>query len=146
MRIAFVLLIALIVALPLVTAPPVVAAEPAIIVIVNPENPATSLDRKFVTAVFLKKRTRWGNDATIKPVDLGSGSTVRRQFSEGILGRSVSAVRRYWSQLVFSGRGVPPPELARETDVVAYVLSHAGAIGYVSEHADLKGAKVVQLR
>jgi ABC-type phosphate transport system substrate-binding protein len=112
-------------------------------VIVHPKNPASKLDRRFVSDVFLKKRTRWRDDSMITPVDLGPKSSVRGAFSEDVLDRSVAAVRRYWTQLVFSGRGVPPPELATDADVVKYVSAHAGAIGYVSGSAEVTGTKVI---
>lgn len=122
------------------------SSPPQFVVIVHPQNPVTALDRKFVADAFLKKRTRWGNDRVIKPVDLDPHSHIRARFSEAVLHRSVSAVKSYWQQLVFSGRGIPPPELDDEEDVVHYVLHHRGAIGYVSGTADLDGARVVQVR
>ncbi|MDB4962981.1 MAG: hypothetical protein JWP01_2980 [Myxococcales bacterium] len=114
-------------------------------VIVHPKNPRTKLDRRFISDVFLKKRTRWGDDSLVTPVDLGPKSSVRAAFSSDVLDRSVAAVRRYWTQLVFSGRGVPPAELATDADVVKYVSSHVGAIGYVSTSTDVTGTKVIVL-
>lgn len=118
----------------------------ALRVITHPKTPASKVDRKFVTDAFLKKRTRWNDDLVIRPVDLGASSSVRRRFSEEILGRTIEAVRRYWSQQVFSGRGVPPPQLESEAAVVEYVLTHPGAIGYVTEATDVRGAKVILVR
>jgi ABC-type phosphate transport system substrate-binding protein len=116
---------------------------PAYQVIVNPNNPSTSADREFVADAFLKKTTSWPNGETIRPVDLGAGSSVRRQFSDEILRRSVAEVKGYWQQRIFSGRDVPPPELDSDDDVVRYVLKYDGAIGYVSGGANLNGAKVL---
>jgi len=114
--------------------------------IVNPKNPASQASREFVTDVFLKKKTRWKDDETIKPVDLRADSSVRRKFSEGVLKRSVAAVRSYWAQRIFSGRGVPPPELDSDEAVVAYVLKHRGAVGYVSANAKLGEAKQIPVK
>jgi hypothetical protein len=125
---------------------PAAQGAPAFLVIVNPDNRVSRLDRKFVEDVFLKKRTRWDGDRTIKPVDLGPDSRVRAGFSRQILHRSVEAVKSYWQQLVFSGRGVPPPELDDDDAVVHYVLEHRGTIGYVAGDADLAGARVVEVR
>src|SRR5687768_9629853 len=122
------------------------AAPPAFRVIVHPSNPAQSLERKFLENAFLKKITRWGNEQVIRPVDADTGSQVRNRFSEDVLRRSVAAVKSYWQQVVFSGRGVPPPELDTDEEIVAYVLKHPGAIGYISEGTALGGAKVVSVR
>jgi ABC-type phosphate transport system substrate-binding protein len=113
--------------------------------IVNPANPMARLDRRFVAEAFLKKRTRWDDDSAIQPVDLGQRTGARGAFSRDILGRDVASVRRYWAQLVFSGRGVPPPELATDGDVVKFVATHAGAIGYVAAGAALAGVKMVEV-
>jgi len=121
----------------------------AFFVVVHRKNKATALDKKTLAQVFLKKRTQWSDDAVILPVDQTKSSAVRRHFSEEVLGRSVAAVRAYWNQLVFSGRGVPPPELGSDEAVLRYVGQHAGAIGYVSAAADIDAAtdvEIVQVR
>lgn len=119
---------------------------PAIRIIVHPEVEEKSLERDFVASSFLKKVTRWENGKRIQPVDLQSRSKVRADFSEQVLNRSVAAVRNYWQQRIFSGHDVPPPEVESENAVVKYVASHPGAIGYVSDTADLGGVRVVGLR
>jgi ABC-type phosphate transport system substrate-binding protein len=121
----------------------------AFFVVVHRKNKTTALDKKALTQVFLKKRTQWSDDSVILPVDQSKSSAVREQFSEEVLGRSVAAVRAYWNQLVFSGRGVPPPELGSDEEVLRYVGQHAGAIGYVSAASDVDAAtnvKIVQVR
>ncbi|MEK7358198.1 MAG: phosphate ABC transporter substrate-binding protein, partial [Bdellovibrionota bacterium] len=63
-----------------------------------------------------------------------------------ILDRSVPAMRNYWQQLIFSGRGVPPPELESDRAVVDYVSRHADAIGYVSPQANVRQNKIVTIK
>jgi ABC-type phosphate transport system substrate-binding protein len=115
-------------------------------VIVNPRNPTGVVERKFLADVFLKKITRWSHEEIVRPVDLRPDSPVRQTFCDDVLKRSVAAVKSYWQQLVFSGRDVPPPELGSDDEVVAYVLKHAGAVGYVSGGASLQGAKILIVR
>jgi ABC-type phosphate transport system substrate-binding protein len=116
------------------------------LVIVNGANPQASLDRKFLGDAFLKKTTRWGDGELIRPVDQSPDSPVRRRFSEQVLNRSVTAVRSYWQQVIFSGRDVPPPELGGDAEVLEFVRKHVGAIGYVSGAAGTNGAKVIAVR
>jgi ABC-type phosphate transport system substrate-binding protein len=115
-------------------------------VILHPDNPTTTLDRKFVLEAFLKKTTRWSHDEPIRPVDLDPDSSARQHFSEEVLRRSVPAIKSYWQQMVFSGRGVPPPELESDEQVVRFVLGNRGAIGYVSGSANVEGVKVIVVR
>jgi ABC-type phosphate transport system substrate-binding protein len=124
------------------------AAQPSFAVIVHGKNRARALDKVTVADAFLKKRTQWSDESVILPVDLPRSSAVRRQFSEGVLGRSVESVRTYWNRQVFSGRSVPPPELESDDAVIQYVSKNPGAIGYISANANLKDAnvKIVEVR
>ena len=139
------LVVAVIVALG-VALPLRASGEPAgLRVIVNAANPVGKLDRKFVAEAFLKKRTHWDDDRAIQPVDLGQRSAIRDRFSRDVLERDTASVRRYWAQQVFSGHGVPPPELSDDADVIKYVAAHPGGIGYVGPDAKLAGVKPVEL-
>lgn len=113
--------------------------------IVHPKNPVFSVDRSFLADAFLRKIARWRHGEAIRPVDLAD-SPPRRKFTEDVLRRSVAAVRSYWQQQIFSGRGIPPPELDSDEAVVKYVLHNEGALGYVSGSADIGGAKVLAVR
>ena len=115
-------------------------------VIVNPSNPASSVERRFLADVFLKKVTRWPTGDGVRPVDLREEATARQRFSEDVIERSVASVKSYWAQLVFSGRDVPPPELDNDEEVVRFVLKNAGAVGYVSPGAALDRAKALNVR
>ena len=115
-------------------------------VIVNPANPTSSVERRFLVDAFLKRTTRWPHDETIRPVDLAPSSDTRRRFSDEVLKRSVAAVKNYWQQMVFSGQNIPPVELDSDEQVVRFVLRNPGGVGYVSAGANIEGAKVLSVR
>jgi len=115
-------------------------------IVVNPANPVEAVDHRFLSEAFLKKTTRWPTDVLIRPVDQSTDSVSRRAFSEDVLKRSVAAVKSYWQQLVFSGRGVPPPELEDDGEVIKFVARNPGGIGYVSPGANVAGTKTIPVR
>ncbi len=119
---------------------------PSFLVIAHPQVEQTTLERRVVADMFLKKQTRWDDGSSIQPVDLQSGSTVREKFSQEVLRRSVAAVRSYWQQRIFSGRGVPPPEVRSDEEARRFVATHPGSIGYVSYNAEVKGVKIIKVR
>jgi ABC-type phosphate transport system substrate-binding protein len=121
-------------------------ASPEFVVIVNAKNPERGAARSFVSDAFLKKSTRWKDGEAIRPVDQKASSGVRKAFSKAVLKRSVAAVRNYWQQKIFSGRGVPPPELESDEAVVAYVEKHVGAVGYVGSSTKLRSARPLEIR
>jgi len=121
---------------------PAQGGDPDFKIIVHPGR-AGQVERSFLADGFLKNVTRWPDDEVIRPVDQRPDSPARRRFSEVVLKRSVAAVKTYWQQRIFSGRGVPPPELDSDEAVVRYVESHEGAVGYVSSATPPGKAKVV---
>jgi ABC-type phosphate transport system substrate-binding protein len=120
----------------LTLATPSRAADP-FVVIVNPSVAGKAVHRQDLVALFLK-RARWGDRSLARPVDQSGTSPVRRTFSESVLGMPVAEVLQYWQKAMF---GTPPlrPPLVRTSDaeVVSFVASTEGAVGYVSAAATL---------
>lgn len=119
---------------------------PDFIVIVSASNTTRQVDRRFLANAFLKKITRWPDGDAIRPVDLEPGAAARRSFTASVLDRSVAAVKSYWQQIIFTGNGLPPPELASDEAVIAYIRTHDGAVGYVSTQCVLRGVKPLTVR
>jgi ABC-type phosphate transport system substrate-binding protein len=114
--------------------------------VVNSANPVTSISKDEVAKLFLKKQVTWQSGDPAAPVELPPSAKVREAFVQTVLGKSLSQVRSYWQQQIFSGRDVPPPEKPSEDDVLAFVRANPGAIGYVTRGASLgRGVKVVTL-
>lgn len=116
--------------------------------IAHPSVPASSLSREDASMLFLKKAStwsKWGSDQKVVPFDLAADSSTRQGFSSGVLKRAIPAIKSYWQQQIFSGRGTPPAELAGDNEMISSVSRTAGAIGYVSSGATLPG-NVKQIR
>jgi ABC-type phosphate transport system substrate-binding protein len=110
-----------------------------ILVVVNAANPAPALRRDQASGMFLGKVQRWPNGQDVLPVDQIDRSPARAAFARQVLGKSPDAVKFYWQELIFSGRATPPPERVSDIEVLTYVRSNAGAIGYVLPDTDLGG-------
>jgi ABC-type phosphate transport system substrate-binding protein len=115
-------------------------------IIVNPKNPVTSIDRDTLRNMFLKKRVVWGDGETIRPIDLSTKFPVREQFGRTVLKKTPAQLKTYWTQQIFSGKGVPPPEASSPADVIKYVAAYPGAVGYVPVDVVLHDAKVVEVK
>ena len=124
---------------------PLSASAASFKVIVNSAANVTSLPKKEISDLFMKRTAKWSNGTPVTPVDQSDRSAVRDEFSKTIHGKPTAAVKSYWQQQIFSGQGLPPPELADDDAVVSYVLSHPGAIGYVTAGTGLNGARTVDV-
>ena len=115
-------------------------------VVVHPSNPVSQMSAAEVSRHFLKRTTRWPVGGKVLPVDQLPGSAVRIDFSKAVHRKKVDAVKSYWQAQLFSGTATPPPELSSDAEVLSYVRSNAGAIGYVSRSATVgDGVKVVEV-
>jgi len=116
-------------------------------VVVNSSNTVSTLSRDSLSRMFLKKTTTWPNGQTVAPVDQATNAPSRRAFSKAILGRATNEVAAYWNQMIFSGRGLPPPTKASDSEVLAFVHDNPNAIGYVAGDAKLgEGVKAVTVQ
>ena len=124
-----------------------IAAETSgYVVIVNSDVRIGELDRDFVRDIYLKKTIEWGGGTTIHPIDLSAPFAVRDQFVRDVLHKTPAQLKNYWNQQIFSGKGVPPPETDSAAAVIAYVVSHPGAIGYIPAGVDPGHARVVHVK
>src|SRR5262245_28815611 len=115
-------------------------------IIVNESNPVAAMSPKEISDLFLGNTTKWPHNAPVKAVDLSATSPVRAAFTRDVHGKKVEAVLNYWQQVIFSGRGVPPPSKATDADVLNYVIANPGAIGYVSMDAPTGDVKVLSVK
>lgn len=115
-------------------------------VIVHSSNSTSSMTSEQVSRFFLKKDTKWNDGRMVQPVDLSPRSPVRERFSQEIHRKSVNTVKAYWHRTVFSGGDGPPQEKVSIADVVDFVQSNPGAIGYVPSTASVGECKLLKIQ
>ncbi len=55
----------------------------------------------------------------------------RARFYSGLIGKGVAEVNAYWSRQVFSGPSQPPAKVGTPEEVLKWVASHPGGIGFL---------------
>jgi ABC-type phosphate transport system substrate-binding protein len=114
-------------------------------VVVNAASGVTELTRDQVSDIFRKKARRLGGESA-EPVDLNKNLAAREAFSQAVHGSSVNSIVSWWMQQVFAGKDDPPDQMGSEAELLEFVRSNPGAIGYVSAGADLgSGVKAIQV-
>ena len=109
-------------------------------VIVHRTSRVESLSRAQLSAIFMRRVPNW------QPIDQFPTSRVREDFSRAIHQKSGAYVVRYWQRLIFSGRGVPPPEARSDAAVIDFVRKNPNAIGYIAStpSSDVKVVSVTR--
>ena len=116
-----------------------------IVVIVNKNVNEESILRKDVRKIFLGQKSRWKSGDKIIPVTLKSGD-VHDAFLEKCVGKSLSAYTSFWKQAIFTGKGTPPESFKTEAELIKFVVSKPGAIGYVSSTTKIDSVKVLPVK
>ncbi|MGB4497473.1 MAG: hypothetical protein WBI40_02140 [Methylococcaceae bacterium] len=77
------------------------------------------------------------SDINVKPVNAKLGSSERNRFLEKFMEQDEEKYTGYWTVRRYIGKGTPPNELNSAAEIIDYVKTTAGAIGYIDE-AELK--------
>jgi ABC-type phosphate transport system substrate-binding protein len=113
------------------------------VVIVNSENPVSSISRKDVSKMMLGKKSKWENGESVTAFDLPGDNSTRAEFSEAVCKKSVDRVKAYWLRLTFAGRGTAPAEEEDDAAIMAAVAKKKGGISYVAASTELVSVKKV---
>ncbi len=112
--------------------------------ITHPQGGDASLSTGDLKAVLLGNKTKWNSGGLIKLVVLESGP-LHEQVIQDRTQRSADQFDKFWKKLVFTGKGVPPTQVADEAAMLAFVAKTPGALGYVSPAAVTAQVKVVEI-
>jgi len=82
----------------------------------------------------------------VTPVGVKPGMAARNRFLQDYLNQDEEKYTAYWTVRRYIGKGAPPVELAGAAEVISFVQSTPGAVGYIDE-AELKpGVNVIARR
>lgn len=125
---------------------PVGSALAELVVVVNARNGVAVMTRNEIINIFFGRYRQFFNGVEAQPVDLVDSHPDRARFYSGLVGKDVSEVNAYWSRLIFSGRTQAPPRLNNPDEVLKWVSSHPGGIGFVElSKADARVRVVYEL-
>lgn len=107
-----------------------VLAAPAwaeLVIIVNPQNPATRMFPSQAAQFFL------GGSVQFAPVEQPENSAIRAEFYKKVLEKSPAQVEAIWSKLLFTGKIKAPKECKSSAEVKKTVSENVNAIGYIEK-------------
>jgi len=82
---------------------------------------------------------------SISPVSAKSGTLIRNRFLQDFMNQDEEKYTGYWTVRRYVGKGTPPNELGSPEEVINYVQSTPGGVGYIDE-AELKAGMNVVTR
>lgn len=122
------------------------SAVAELVVVVNSRSGVAAMTRNEVINIFFGRYRQFFNGLEAQPVDLLDSHPDRARFYNALVGKDLSEINAYWSKQIFSGRTPPPPRLASTEEVLRWVASHPGGIGFVDlNKADARVRVVYEL-
>jgi ABC-type phosphate transport system substrate-binding protein len=101
-------------------------------IIVNAKNPADALNISEARKYLLKEQQIWPNGEKVRSVDRTGNTPERKVFLEKVVKFSANELEQFWVSKRYE-KGVPvPPKFHSDQEVIEYILSFEGAIGYVN--------------
>ncbi|NOY63385.1 MAG: phosphate ABC transporter substrate-binding protein [Gammaproteobacteria bacterium] len=110
-------------------------ASAEVSVIANKGISVGSVTVKEAKRIWLGKKKSMPGGGVIKLADLPIGNAVRRDFYRNLVKKKEKQLKAYWAKITFTGKGYPPQVFGSESEVVEWVASTPGAMGYVSSAA-----------
>jgi ABC-type phosphate transport system substrate-binding protein len=115
-------------------------ASPAmaeLVIVVNPQNPATRMFPSQAAQFFL------GGSTLFTPIEQAESSAIRAEFYKKVLEKEPAQVQAIWSKLTFTGKAKPPKEYKSSVEVRKAVADSPNAIGYIEKSAVDDTIKVI---
>lgn len=112
-------------------------ARAELVIIVNPQNPATRMFPSQAAQFFL------GGSVQFAPVEQSDSSPIRDEFYKKVLEKTPAQVDAIWSKLLFTGKVKAPKECKSSAEVKKAVSENVNAIGYIEKAAVDDTVKVI---
>ena len=103
-----------------------------IVIITNKSVTADTLKEEDVKNIFIGKMTSWSDNQKINFATLPNDDELHKAFLKKFVKRTPAQYARFWKKQIFTGKGKTPKSFQTEQDMVDFVASTKGAIGYVS--------------
>lgn len=128
----------------LLTLPATGLSATEVALIVNRDNPVTSLTLAQVKQIFLGQKHFWphGNSVTLL---LHEEDAIHQRFVQQLLDKSPRQYQLYWKRELFSGTGVPPRRHPDDLAIKSAVAADPDAISYIDAQSLDDSIKQIRL-
>lgn len=93
-------------------------------------DPVPNLNSHTLTRIYMGKLIKVDN-VFVVPVNMKPGNLSRTTFLKHYLRQDEDKYSAYWTVRRFIGKGIPPIEVSSDTEMVEYIRTTPGAIGYI---------------
>lgn len=120
---------------------PLAAFAEDVVIICNKSVAINSISKDDMERIYLGKKNLWDGGGKIEPVILQN--ELADSFLTTYVGKNATTFGNYWKKMLFSGKGNGPKQFTKPKEVVDYVASTQGAIGFVPAGTNSDAVKIL---
>ncbi len=119
------------------------AADQDMVVVVNINNPTTTMTKSQVIDLFMGRYIAFPNGQQAIPIELMGEAETKKNFYQDLVGMSLARVNAYWSRIKYSGRVKASKKVTSAKKVIGLLAASPLSISYMLREDVTKDLKVV---
>ncbi len=108
---------------------------------VNEEN----ITKKEIKNIFLGKQIKWKNKTKIRVV-ISENEDLHGAFLKTYIRRMPSQFKAHWRSMLFTGQGMLPRQFTTTEELIEYVATTEGAIGYIDSETIAANVNIMSVK
>ena len=117
-------------------------AKTDMVVVISKDSTIQTLSPKYISKIFLSKTKEFPNGQKALVADLNL-KEYREIFYKKICTKSIKQLKKYWTTLIFTGRGIPPKKINSTDEIIMFINNNKNAISYLPKNLVNSNMKVV---
>lgn len=99
-------------------------------IVISKDANIDTLSKKELSKIFLSKTRKLPNGEKTFLIEIND-EKIQTKFYQIICNKNENQLRKYWTKMIFTGRGQPPKKLQSVDDVISYIKKNKNAISYI---------------
>lgn len=102
----------------------------SLVVIVSKDSNIQDITKKELSKIFLAKTKRLPSGEKSLVVE-STNKELQAKFYKTICNKNEKQLRKYWTKMIFTGRGQPPKKIKSIPELISFVKNNKNAISYI---------------
>lgn len=102
----------------------------SLVVIVSKDSNIQDITKKELSKIFLAKTKRLPSGGKSLVVE-STNKELQAKFYKTICNKNEKQLRKYWTKMIFTGRGQPPKKIKSIPELISFVKNNKNAISYI---------------
>lgn len=112
------------------------------VVAVSKKSTINQLSKNDIAKLFLSKIKSFPNGEKAITIEINNKESQINFYKE-LTNKNEKQLSKYWAKMIFTGRGIPPKKLEKESELIEFIAKNKNAITYIKRKYLSKDLKIV---